>query len=210
MWGTRNLSLQPGPACRLAACRATAVYSYGEAARLLEQTMSAERNRLSQVAEPFRDSIVEHLNWLEAAVATLAEQIQEHIHCSIKWQETARLLRSTPGVGPVVTATLLSNLPELGMLNHKVDAALVGVAPLNRDSGTLRGKWLIWGGRAPVRGVLYMAAVVALRHNAAIKTYYLRLVAAGKAKKVALVACMHELLTVLNAMVKHQTLSDTR
>jgi transposase len=110
-----------------------------------------------------------------------------------------------PGVGPVLSRTFLAQVPELGTLNRQKIAAIVGVAPFNRDSGTLRGKRTIWGGRAPVRAVLYMATLVATRHNPVIQTFYRRLLAAGKAKKVALTACMRKLLTILNAMVKSQT-----
>ncbi len=114
------------------------------------------------------------------------------------------LLQSVPGIGPIVSLTLLAELPELGRLSHGQIAALVGVAPLNRDSGTLRGRRAVWGGRAAVRTVLYMGTLRATRCNPAIQPFYERLLAAGKAKKVALVACMHKLLTILNAMVKHQ------
>ena len=110
-----------------------------------------------------------------------------------------------PGIGPVVSRTLLADLPELGQLNRKQIAALVGVAPLARDSGTFRGKRRVWGGRAPVRAVLYMGALVAARRNAVIRAFYLRLIAAGKPKKVALVACMRKLLTILNAMTRTNT-----
>ncbi|HEX2225963.1 MAG TPA: transposase, partial [Candidatus Binatia bacterium] len=119
--------------------------------------------------------------------------------------ENEDLLRSVPGIGPVISRTLLAELPELGKLNRKQIAALVGIAPLNRDSGTLRGRRTIWGGRATVRAVLYMAALVASRRNAVIRTFYRHLRTAGKAPKVALVACMRKLLTILNAMIKHKT-----
>ena len=115
------------------------------------------------------------------------------------------MLRSVPGVGPVLTTTLLANVPELGTLTHKQIAALVGVAPLNRDSGTLRGRRTVWGGRAQVRAVLYMSAIVAARFNPVIRAFYQRLCAAGKAKKLALTACMRKLLIILNAMLKHRT-----
>ena len=119
------------------------------------------------------------------------------------WREKDALLQSAPGVGPIVSATLLAELPELGTLNRREIAALVGVAPLNRDSGTLRGKRTICGGRAPVRAALYMAALAATRHNPVIKAFYQRLCATGKAKRVALTACMRKLLTILNAMLKY-------
>ena len=131
----------------------------------------------------------------------LARAIRE----SPLWREKEELLQSTPGVGPVVTTTLLANLPELGTLTAKQIAALVGVAPFNRDSETLRGTRTVWGGRAQVRAVLYMGALMATRFNPVIRAFYQRLCAAGKAKKVALTACMRKLLIVLNAMLKQRT-----
>ena len=110
-----------------------------------------------------------------------------------------------PGIGPVVSVTLLADLPELGVLSRKQIGALVGVAPLNRDSGTLRGKRSVWGGRSTVRAVLYIAALLCTRHNPVLRALYIRLLAAGKTKKVALTACMHKLLTIINALLKHRT-----
>ena len=121
------------------------------------------------------------------------------------WRAQNDLLQSMPGVGPGLSRTILAELPEMGTLSARQLAALVGVAPLNRDSGTLRGKRLIWGGRAVVRTALYMAALAATKWNPIIKAFYQHLLASGKAKKVALVACMHKLLTILNAMLKHRT-----
>ena len=121
------------------------------------------------------------------------------------WREKDDLLRSVPGVGPVLTTTLLANLPELGTLTGKHIAALVGVAPLNRDSGTWRSKRTVWSGRAQVRAVLYMGAIVAARFNPVIRAFYQRLGAAGKVKKVALTACLRKLLVILNARLKHRT-----
>ena len=121
------------------------------------------------------------------------------------WRERDELLRSVPGVGPVRSRTLLADLPELGRLSRRAIAKLVGVAPMSRDSGTLRGRRFVQGGRAAVRGVLYMAALVANRRNTVIREFYLRLVAAGKPKKLALVACMRKLLTILNTMVRTNT-----
>ena len=121
------------------------------------------------------------------------------------WREREELLRSVPGIGPVCARTLRLDLPEWGTLSRQRLAALVGVAPLNCDSGTLRGSRTIWGGRAPVRATLYMSALVAVRYNPVLKAFYNRLRAAGKVAKVALTACMRKLLTILNAMVKHQT-----
>jgi transposase len=131
--------------------------------------------------------------------------MDQAIQQSPVWRAKEDLLRSVPGVGPVVSRTLLADLPELGALNRKQIAALVGVAPLAKDSGTLRGKRMVWGGRAPVRAVLYMGALIASRHNPVIRDFYQRLVAAGKPKKVALTACMRKLLVILNTMVRNNT-----
>jgi len=136
--------------------------------------------------------------WVDRDLARLIEQ-------SPVWRAQDNLLQSVPGVGPIVSRTLLGELPELGRLTHKQIAALVGVAPLARDSGTLRGRRLVWGGRAPVRAVLYMGALVATRWNPVIRAFYQRLRTAGKPKKVALVACMRKLLTILNAMARSGT-----
>jgi transposase len=127
------------------------------------------------------------------------------LRASPLWREQDELLRSVPGIGPILSLTLLAELPELGRLSHGQIAALVGVAPLNRDSGTLRGRRAVWGGRAAVRTVLYMGTLRATRCNPVILAFYQRLLEAGKPKKAALVACMHKLLTILNAMVRHQT-----
>jgi len=121
------------------------------------------------------------------------------------WREKDELLRNVPCGGTVLSATLLADLPELGTLNRRQIASLVGVAPLNRDSGTFRGKRRVWGGRAKVRAVLYMATLVATRHNGVIRAFYQRLYAAGKEKKVALNACMRKLRTILNAVIRHRT-----
>ena len=121
------------------------------------------------------------------------------------WRERDNLLKSVPGVGPVLSLTILAAMPELGTLGRRQAASLVGVAPLNRDSGALRGKRRVWGGRAQVRAALYMATLVATRFNPVIRAFYQRLCATGKPKKVALTACMRKLLTILNAMLKHRT-----
>ena len=173
--------------------------------RQLLEMLTAEKNRLSAAAKPLRKSLRAHISWLEREVAHTNNDLTRAIHASPVWREKDDLLQSTPGVGPVLSTTLLAGLPELGRLDRKQIAALVGVAPLNRDSGTLRGKRTVWGGRAHVRAVLYMAAVVATRYNPVIRTFYQRLCAAGKAKKIALTACMRKLLTILNAMMKHRT-----
>ena len=173
--------------------------------RQLVEMLTAEKNRLLSAASPIRKRLRTHITWLERELQHTNTTLAEAIRQSPVWPEKDELLQSVPGVGPVLTSTLLANLPELGMLTHKQIAALVGVAPLNRDSGTLRGRRTVWGGRALVRAVLYMSAIVAARFNPVIRTFYQRLQCAGKAKKVALTACMHKLLTILNAMLKHRT-----
>jgi transposase len=144
------------------------------------------------------------MTWLDTRVATLDGDLDTTRRASPVWREREALLRSVPGVGPVCTRTLLLDLPELGTLSRQRLAALVGVAPFNRDSGTLRGTRTVWGGRTHVRATLYMSTLVAVRYNPVLKVFYQRLRAAGKAAKVALTACMRKLLTILNAMVKHQ------
>jgi transposase len=142
---------------------------------------------------------------LETALSDINDDLDNQIRSSPSWLEKDNLLKSVPGVGKVVSSSLLIELPELGKLNRRKIAALVGVAPLNRDSGTMRGKRTVWGGRAKLRAVLYMAALVASRCNPIIAAFYQRLLNAGKAKKVALVACMRKLLTILNAMMRTMT-----
>ena len=173
--------------------------------RQLIEMLTAEKNRLGGAQKAVRQSLQAHIAWLKREIAQTDVQLAQAIQNSPVWREKDDLLRSVPGVGPVLTTTLLAELPELGDLTRKQIAALAGVAPLNRDSGTLRGKRTVWGGRAHVRAVLYMGALVATRYNAVIKAFYHRLCAAGKAKKVALTACMRKLVTILNAMVKHRT-----
>jgi transposase len=169
------------------------------------EMLVAEQHRMRTAPRPIQRQIQAHLTWLKQQLAMLDEDGTHRIQATPLWREQEDLLRSVPGIGPVVSRTLLGELPELGRLTHKQIAALVGVAPLNRDSGSLRGRRRIWGGRAVGRGVLYMRAVVAARHNPIITAFYQRLRTAGKAPKVALVACMRKLLTMLNAMVKHRT-----
>jgi transposase len=173
--------------------------------RQLLDMVTAERNRLEHAAAPIRREITRHMRWLERRVAAVDRDLDDTIQKSPVWRAKEDLLRTVPGIGPVVSRTLLADLPELGRLNRKQIAALVGVAPLARDSGTLRGRRLVWGGRAPVRAVLYMGALVAARRNTVIRAFYLRLIAAGKPKKVALTACMRKLLTILNAMMRTNT-----
>lgn len=173
--------------------------------RQLTEMLVAEKNRLSLASVPVRLHIQAHIAWLEDELGRIDGDIAAAIRDNPVWQNNDRLLKGVPGVGPVISATLLSGLPELGALNRKQIAALAGVAPLNRDSGKVKGKRSIWGGRAPVRRALYMGTLVAARFNPVIKQFYDRLIAAGKPPKVALVACMRKLLTILNVMIRNQT-----
>jgi len=145
------------------------------------------------------------VRWLRAQLGAVEKDLARTLRESPVWREKDDLLRSVPGVGPILTTTLLGDVPELGQLNRKQIAALIGVAPLNRDSGTYRGRRAVWGGRARVRATLYIATLTAARYNPAIRVFYERLVAAGKPKKVALTACMRKLLTILNAMIARRT-----
>lgn len=168
--------------------------------------LTAEKNRLgAATTRPVRGRIEAHVRWLEKELSRTDRDLEEVIEESPTWRENEALLRGVPGVGPVLARTLLAELPELGGLAGKQLAALVGVAPLNRDSGAFRGRRAAWGGRSGVRAALYMGALVATRYNPQIKEFYERLVAAGKPKKVALVACMRKLLLILNAVLKHRT-----
>ena len=166
---------------------------------------TAEQNRLAGTSERLTQDIKAHIAWLNTRIATLDDDLETMLRASPLWRENDDLLQSVPGIGPVCARTFLLELPELGTLTRQQIAALVGVAPLNCDSGTLRGRRTIWGGRAHVRTVLYMGTLVATRFNPQIKAFYQRLLAAGKIKKVALTACMHKLLTMLNAMLKPRT-----
>ena len=171
--------------------------------RQLVEMITAEKNRLRTAAPRIRPKVQEHIRWLEESLKDLDRDMEDFMRSSPMWRDKDQLLRSTPGVGPVLSMTLLSDLPELGALNRGEIAALVGVAPFNRDSGALRGKRTVWGGRGQVRAALYMAALVATRYNPVLRDFYQRLCDAGKPKKVALTACMRKLLTILNVMVKH-------
>lgn len=171
--------------------------------RQVVDMMTAERNRLHAAREAaVRADIETHLLYLQGRKDNLDQELMAAVQANPVWLSKAQLLKSVPGVGPVLTVTLLAELPELGQLSHKQIAALVGVAPINRDSGLLRGRRGTWGGRASVRTTLYMAALVAMQSNSVIRAFYERLLAKGKAKKVALVACMRKLLVILNAMVR--------
>lgn len=177
--------------------------------RQLIEMLTAEKNRRGQVfvkgEKRVKKSLTAHIAYLERELRVVDSDLGELVRRSPLWRERDDLLQSAPGVGPVLSRTMLAALPELGTLDRKAIAALVGVAPMNRDSGTMRGKRMISGGRASVRTALYMGTLVATRHNPVIRTFYQRLVAAGKPKKVALTACMRKLLIILNAMVRQQT-----
>ncbi len=170
--------------------------------RQLLDMRTAEVNRRRLAPPRVRPQIEEHVSSLDRYVEELDRDLGELLRKSPLWRAKARLLRSVKGVGPVLTTTLLAQLPELGTLNRKEIAALVGVAPLNRDSGAWHGKRRCWGGRAAVRAVLYMATLSAVRCNSVLRAFYQRLLGAGKLKKVALTACMHKLLVVLNSILK--------
>lgn len=172
--------------------------------RQLLDMLVAERHRLAQATTPVvRRDLQKHVTWLERRVTDVDGQMQTRIQNSPAWRAKEDLLRSVPSIGPAVSRSLIAELPELGQLDRRQISALVGVAPFNCDSGRFRGKRMIWGGRASVRQALYMAALVATRYNAPLRTFYQRLLTAGKPKKLALVAVMRKLLTILNAMVKH-------
>ncbi|WP_337170182.1 IS110 family transposase [Gemmatimonas aurantiaca] len=177
--------------------------------RQLLEMRQAERHRVGQVfgsgKKLVRKSLRLHIAFLERELRITDTDLGEMVKQSPVWRERDELLRSVPGVGPVLSRTLLADLPELGRLSRRAIAKLVGVAPLSRDSGTMRGRRFVQGGRATVRGVLYMAALVATKRNAIVREFYARLLAAGKPKKLALVACMRKLLTILNTMVRTNT-----
>ncbi len=174
--------------------------------RQLIELQTAEGNRLQQAATArIRSSIRAVLKTIEHQIQLIDDEIDDRIKGSPIWQHKVDLLTSVPGIGPQTARTLLVGLPELGQVSRQQIAALVGVAPLNRDSGTMRGRRTIWGGRAAVRSALYMAALVASRYNPVLKAYYQRLVAAGKAKKLAIIAVLRKLLVTLNAMLRTNT-----
>ena len=161
----------------------------------------AEKNRLGRAAHAVSPRLQKHIDWLKMEIDDLDDELRATLQRSPAWREKDDLLRSIPGVGEQISFVILAHLPELGALDRKRIAALVGVAPMNRESGTMRGKRSIWGGRARVRAALYMGALTASRCNPTIRDFYQRLLAAGKPKKVALTACMRKLLTIMNSIV---------
>jgi transposase len=170
--------------------------------RQLVEMLSAQKNRRASLRGSMRQNIDIHIEWLEERIGDLDEEIEELSQSQAEWQSRIALLKSVPGVGQVIATTLMATLPELGAVSDKRISALVGVAPFNRDSGKFRGSRMIWGGRANVRAVLYMSTLVAVRYNPVLKAFYQRLLGQGKAKKVALIACMHKLLRILNTMIR--------
>jgi len=170
--------------------------------RQLVLMLTAEKNRLHTASPVMQAQIARHIAWLKAEIEALEAQISQAIKANPVWAETAKRVDSVPGVGFITASTLVADLPELGHLNRQKIAALVGLAPFNRDSGNQRGKRRIFGGRTSVRSVLYMATLSAIRHNPVIKAFYQHLLDKGKLKKVALTACMRKLLVIINTMVK--------
>jgi len=177
----------------------------GRRGQLIEM-LTAEKNRRGSAAtDTVREEIKKHIDWLEERIAELDEQLQAQLKTSSLWQAKDVILQSTPGIGPVVSFSMIADLPELGTLNRQQISKLVGVAPLNNDSGQQRGTRHIYGGRARVRSMLYMAAFSATRYNPVIKEFYERLMAKQKPFKVVMTACMRKLLTIINVMVRDNT-----
>ena len=174
--------------------------------RQLVEMITMEKNRREHAPPPILSHIQRHIAWLQAELKQLERQINDFIKKTPMWQEKLKILKSVPGIGTITTSILLAELPELGVLDNKKIASLVGVAPFNHDSGKFKGRRRIKGGRKLVRDKLYMATLVATRWNPVISAYYQRLLQAGKAKKVALVACLHKLLNIINTMVKKNSL----
>jgi transposase len=170
--------------------------------RQVVEMLTAEKNRLAGAPKTAIKSVEAHIKWLEKSLQKLEEDIDRKIKGSPVWRVKDRLLRNVPGVGPILSCTLLTELPELGVLNRREIAALAGVAPFNRDSGRFKGKRCVWGGRSYLRTVLYMATLTATRCNPVIMEFYQHLIDLGKPPKVALTACMRKLLTILNAIIR--------
>ena len=173
--------------------------------QLIEMLVDEKNRRTSAASDTVRDQIKAHIDWLEECIAALDKQLKALLQCSASWQAKDDILQSVPGIGPVVSFSMIADLPELGTLNRQQISKLVGVAPLNRDSGQQRGTRHIYGGRAELRRVLYMAALSATRHNLVIKAFYERLRANQKPFKVAITACMRKLLSIINVMLRDNT-----
>ena len=173
--------------------------------RQLVEMLTAESNRQSSANARVAKQIRQHIAWLEKRLGESNDDLDNMIRNSPLWQHKAEIMQSIPGVGRVTATTFLADMPEIGTLSRREISALAGVCPYSQDSGSFRGRRSIWGGRARVRAALYMAAVVASRHNPVIKAFYEKLTRAGKAKKVALVACMRKLLVIINTMLKNDS-----
>lgn len=171
--------------------------------RQIIEMMVSEKNRAYVSHKSIQEQVRKHIEWLEKELEELENDIGESIRESPVWREKDKLLQSVPGIGPITSGVLLASLPELGLLDRKKIAALVGVAPFNRDSGNMRGKRTAFGGRSHVRSMLYMATLTATRYNPVIKQFYDRLIQVGKATKVAIMACMRKLITIINAMIRY-------
>jgi transposase len=197
-------AVRPTPR-RLSDAQAQALNALLTRRRQLVQRLTAARRRVHSAPHRIRADIQAHITWLERRLARTAADLAATIRSSPLWRATDEMLQSMPGVGPVLSRTLVAEVPAWGLLHRQEITALIGVAPFNCDSGTLRGKRVIWGGRAHVRAVLSMSTWSAVRHNPVLKAFYERLRAAGKAAKVALTASMRKRLTILNAMIKHHT-----
>lgn len=176
--------------------------------RQLVEILTAEHNRLKTASRRVADNIRAHITWLNQNLQDVDKDLTNSVKSSPIWREKDEIIRSFTGAGRVLSFTLLSGVPELGLLNRRKTGALLGVVPFNRDSGKFKGKRSIWGGRAHVRAVLYMATLAAIRFNPVIKRFHKRLVEAGKKPKVAITACMHKVLTILNALVRNGTRWD--
>ena len=177
----------------------------GRRRQLVEMLADEKNRRASAASDTVREQIKEHIDWLEGCIKELDEQLQALLQTSARWQAKDQILQSVPGIGPVASFSLIADLPELGTLNRQQISKLVGVAPLNRDSGQHRGTRHIYGGRARLRRVLYMAALTAARHNSVLKEFYQRLRAKHKPFKVAITACMRKLLSIINVMMRDST-----
>ena len=173
--------------------------------RQLVDMRKMEKQRLLSISEPIKDDILVHIKWLSERIDDINNDISNLIEKSATFKQFEKVVTSVPGVGTIMSVSLQAFLPELGTLNRKQIAALAGVAPFNRDSGRFTGKRIVWGGRANLRSVLYMSTLTAIRCNSVIKSFFTRLVEAGKSKKVAITACMRKLITILNVMVKNNT-----
>ena len=173
--------------------------------RQLLAMITSEKNRLDTAPESIKPDVKVHIQWLSKRLDKMDQALKEAIEHSDTWRVHDNLLQSIPGIGTVTAQTMIAQVPELGQLTRKHIAALIGLAPFNKDTGTIKGYRCIQGGRTSVRNVLYMATLVAVRHNPTLRTFYNHLITMGKPQKVALVATMRKLLTIMNAMIKYQT-----